>query len=801
MKVPLRWLAEWVDLPASVEVLSKRLSLGGLYVDNVERTGPDLSCVRVGRVVERQAHPNADRLSLCRVDLGEAEPVPIVCGAPNVAADQRVAVISPGSTLPDGTKVKKTKIRGVVSHGMICSERELGLGTGHEGILVLDAEAPIGAPVSDVIDAGETVLDVEITPNRGDCVSMLGVAREVRAHLGGALRLPPCAPAEAGRPAATDVQIEIEDGGRCHRYAGRVVRGVRDVASPDWLRRKLETAGVRSISAVVDVTNLVMLELGQPLHAFDLAKLRGGEISVRTARAGEKLRTLDGELRELSTDDLVIADAERPVALAGVMGGAATEVSAETRDILIEAAHFSPSSVRRSARRHALQSESSYRFERGVDPEGVERAAARAALLIAELTGGEVSQGAVVALGDPAQRTTEIRLDPARVNRLLGTDIAPDEVSSLLARVEIDAVPESDGCLRCSVPSYRNDLHRYQDLIEEVARVWGYDRIPTTMPCGPLSPVLPGALERLNERVQDCLVGAGLIETMTFPVLTADDLEGLRLPADDPRRATVCIQSPLAEQANRLSSTLIPTLLQLVRQHRSRQLDRVRIFQVGHVFHPRGSKELPDERRWVAALVARGQEAHLWQPRDPVPLFFEIKGIAERMLQGLGVEASFRAGTEPYLHPEAANEIAVGGRRVGVVGELHPQVSRHFEIEGPCGLLEVDLEALAECPPTHAEFREVSRQPCARRDIAVLLDRRRPAGEVLEAIRKTAGPHLMAVELFDRYAGKGIPEGQVSLAFRMVFQRPDRTLKDHEVNKLADRVIQMLASRFGGEQR
>ena len=799
MKVPLRWLGEWADLP-SLETLARRLSLGGLLVDEIERRGPDLSAARVGRVVERSAHPNADRLSLCRVDLGDGEPVAIVCGAPNVEAGQTVAVVSPGSSLPDGTEVKRAKIRGVTSHGMICSERELGLGAEDEGILVLDSDAPPGSPLSDVIEAGETVLDIEITPNRGDCVSMLGIAREVRAHFGGALRLPPCAPREGARPAAADVRIEIEDGERCHRYAGRVVRGARDGPSPDWLRRKLEAADVRSISTVVDVTNLVMLEFGQPLHAFDLAKLAGGEIRVRRAASGERLCTLDGQLRELSTDDLVIADADEPIALAGVMGGAATEVTAETRDVLIEAAQFLPSSVRRTARRHGLPSESSYRFERGVDPEGVERAAARAALLIAELAGGEVSAGAVVALGDPPPGTSEILLDPARVNRLLGTEIPADEVRELLARVEIDAIPERQG-LRCQVPTYRTDLHRYQDLIEEVARIWGYDRIPTTTPAAPLQPILPRPLQRLIERVQDCLCAAGLIETMTFPVLAAGDLDGLRLPPDDPRRATVGIQNPLVEGANRLSSTPIPALLHLLRQNRSRQVDRVRVFQVGHVFAPRAPNELPDEPCLVAALVTRGQDAHLWEPRDPVPLFFEIKGIAERMMEAAGADATFRGGGEPYLHPGACNEIAVAGRRVGVVGELHPEVARHFEIDCPAGLFEVDLGALSACPPGAAGFREVSRHPSTRRDIAVLLDERLPAGEVLEAIRKTAGPHLMGVELFDRYEGEGIPEGQVSLAFRMVFQRPDRTLKDQEVNKLVDRVVQMLASRFGGEQR
>jgi phenylalanyl-tRNA synthetase beta chain len=425
MRVPLSWLAEWIDLPATPEALAERLTLAGLTVDRIERTGPDLSGLRVGSVLECARHPDAERLSVCRVDVGEGEPVEIVCGAPNVAAGQKVAVVLPGASLPDGTKIKKTKLRGVVSNGMICSERELGLGAGQEGILVLDPSARVGAPLAEAIRAGDAVLDVEITPNRGDWVSILGVAREVRAHFGGSLRLPPHAPQERGRPAAGSICISIDDPEGCRRYVGRVVRGVRVGPSPAWLRERLEAAGQRSKSNVVDVTNLVMLELGQPLHAFDLARVRGGEIRVRAATPGEKIRTLDGEIRALEPADLVIADAEGAVAIAGVMGGGDSEVGPATRDVLIEAAEFDPRRVRRSARRLGLHTEASYRFERGVDPEAVQRAADRAALLLAEIADGEVAAGAVVARGAEPERTREVRLDPARVNRLLGTEIAP----------------------------------------------------------------------------------------------------------------------------------------------------------------------------------------------------------------------------------------------------------------------------------------------------------------------------------------------------------------------------------------
>jgi phenylalanyl-tRNA synthetase beta chain len=390
MKVPLGWLAEWVDLPDEAE-LCERLTLAGLEIEEILRSGPDLSAIRVGHVLERRQHPNADRLSLCRVDVGGPDAISVVCGAPNVAEGQKVAVALPGTKLPDGTVLKKSKIRGEASEGMICSARELGLSDEHAGILVLDPAAKVGAALPEVMRAGETILDVEITPNRGDWVSMLGMAREVQALFGGALRVPPCEPVEGARPATQDVAIRIEAPDGCARYVGRIVRGVRVGPSPDWLRARLESAGMRSINNVVDATNLVLHEFGQPLHAFDLGTLRGAQVRVRRALEGEKLATLDGETRALAATDLVIADAERAIALAGVIGGAETEVREATTDILIESAQFAPKSVRRSGRRVGLRTEASYRFERGVDRDGVARAADRCARLVAELSGGTLS--------------------------------------------------------------------------------------------------------------------------------------------------------------------------------------------------------------------------------------------------------------------------------------------------------------------------------------------------------------------------------------------------------------------------
>jgi phenylalanyl-tRNA synthetase beta chain len=802
MKVDLGWLSEWIDLPSSVGALVDRLTFAGLEIEGIERTGPDLAGIRVGHVVERRQHPNADRLSLCRVDLGDGEPIDIVCGAPNVASDQKVAVALSGMTLPDGTKLKKSKIRGVVSNGMICSERELALSDEHEGILVLETDAPPGTPLCDVLPAGDAVLDVEITPNRGDWASILGIAREVRAHFGGELRVPSCETDEDGAEAADAIQIEIEDGAGCHRYAGRVVRGIRVGPSPEWVRRKLEASGLRSINNVVDVTNLVLLEFGQPLHAFDLPSLRGERVIVRRARKGEKLATLDGQTRELDADDLVIADAERAIAVAGVMGGAETEVREPTTDILIESAHFDPSSVRRTARRLGLSTDASYRFERGVDRDGIERAADRCARLIAELAGGAIAPGRVVALGNAPPATLEVELDPERANRLLGTSLSTEDTAAILGRADLPATQGADGRLVCRVPSYRNDVHAPEDLIEEVARVYGYEAIPTTLPEGKLSEVHAPRTRPVLERARDSLCASGLVEIMCFPVQQAADPERLRLDPSDPRARPLRLENPIAEDEAGMRTSLVPTVLRTVRLNLSRQAERVRVFEAGNAFLPRGPGELPDERLWVVAAITAGEGETLWDATGTAPLFFEAKGIVEQLLTDLRIEATLVPGApEPYLHPGESNAIVVGSERIGSVGKLHPETAARFEIDVPCALLELELERLPELPQRPIRYREVSRQPRVRRDLAYLFERDRPAGELIEAIRKTGGGSLVSVALFDRYEGKGIPEGKVSLGFRLVFQRPDRTLTDSEVNKQMDRVERMLAGKFEGVRR
>ncbi len=798
MRVALGWLSEWIEFPA-LDELAERLTTAGIEIENIERTGPDLSGIRVGHVVAREKHPDADRLSLCRVDVGAGEPLEIVCGAPNVAAGQKVAVALVGVDLPDGTRIKKSKIRGVTSNGMICSARELGLGEGHDGILVLDAAAPIGRPLPEVLRTGEIVLDFELTPNRGDWASMLGIAREVRALFGGTLRFPALTPTESGEPAASQAAIAIEDRAGCHRYAARIVRGVRVGASPAWVVARLEAAGMRSVNNVVDVTNLVMLELGQPLHAFDLDRLRGRTLRVRAASAGEKLRTLDGQERALVASDLVIADDAGAIALAGVMGGAESEVQGGTTNVLLESAHFHPSRVRKTARRLGLHSEASYRFERSVDPDGQSRAADRAALLLAEIAGGSVAPGVLEASGEPAQRTAEIGLDPGRVNRLLGTRLSADEMIALLARVDV-AASRAGALLRCEPPRYRADLSIPEDLIEEIARVYGYDAIPTTLPTAALSGITLPPRRATLDAVRTSLVGAGLTELMTFTCVDSAEHDALRLPPGDARRACLRILNPIHASQATLRTQLVGTVLRVARGNLARQTTALRIFELGRVFAPRALGELPNEPLQAVALIT-ASEPGVWD-RATTPVFFHAKGVAERLLADLGKAATFVAGEcEPFLHPAASGTFIVAGQPVISLGELHPDCAAAFEIDVPSALAVVDVDALDALAMPSPRYREVSRHPRSVRDLAVLLARNVPAGEVIEAIRKRAGGLLTSASLFDRYEGKGVPEGKVSLAFRLVFQHKERTLTEQEVAKATERVVELLGQQFGGELR
>jgi phenylalanyl-tRNA synthetase beta chain len=753
MKVPLSWLREYVRTDATVDEIAHKLSISTAEVNGIERRGvtSDLSLFRVGHVLEAGKHPNADRLQLTKVDVGEDRPYQIVCGAWNFTAGAKVAVALPGATLPNGLTLERRKLRGEVSEGMILAEDEVDLGTDHDGIIVLADSLEPGTPLAEVLPLVEDVLDVEATGNRPDLFSIYGLAREVAALCEGELvALDRAEPAGGGDE---PVDVQVDDPAGAPRYVGRLFRDVTIAPSPVWLKARLRNAGVRAISNVVDVTNYVMLALGNPLHVFDYDTLHGGRIVVRRAADGETLRTLDGATRELTRDDLVIADADRAVALAGIMGGEETEVSEQTTNVLLEAANFEPVTILRSSERLSLRTEGSNRWEKGVDPHLAGPAAALAARLIVELAGarwtGAVDVQAV--LPEPAV----ITLRPERTNAVLGLDVPPDEQAAVLDKLGFE---RANGGFR--VPTWRaRDVRREIDLVEEVGR-FELDRIPFTLPERDASFGRLTRWQRLRRVVEDVLVGCGYYEAYTPSFAAEGDV---RLP------------EPLSSEAAALRTGLIQGLVGAAHANVAVGTTGVALFEIARVYRSGG--DLPNERWHVGGIVEGG--------------FADAKWAVEQLYSALKVDATYERATEPVLHPGKAARTEHGW-----LGELHPRV-----LEGTWGAFEVDLDALIEAAPETIAYDEVSPYPEVRQDLAFVVDEEVPAASLVAAIHGAAGEALRHVEPFDEYRGEQIGPGKRSLAFRVGFGSNERTLTDEEASELRASIVSALAKQFGAELR
>ena len=748
MKVPLSWLREYVRTEATTEQLAHALSISSAEVNGVERHGVpgDLSLFKVGVVLEAEKHPNADRLQLTKVDVGEDKPYQIVCGAWNFGAGAKVAVALPGATLPNGLTLERRKLRGEVSEGMILAEDEVGLGADHDGIMVLDDALAPGTALADVLPLVEEVLEIEATGNRPDLLAVYGIAREVAALCGGELvALDPTEPARAGDE-PVDVRVEDEEG--CPRYIGRLFRDVQIGESPIWLKARLRFAGVRSISNVVDVTNYVMLALGSPLHVFDFDTLHGGRIVVRRAKKGEELRTLDGTLRKLDRSDLLVADADRAIALAGIMGGADTEVSDTTTSVLLEAANFEPVSLLHSSERLALRTEGSNRWEKGVDPHLAGRAATMATRLIVELGGARWTGDIDVQANLPEPAVIHLR--PERTNAVLGLEVPAGEQSAILVTFGFEP---SDGGFR--VPTWRaRDVTREIDLVEEVAR-FKMEEIPFTLP---ERDAMFGRLtrwQRMRRLVEDVLTGCGFSEAYTSTFVADGDL---RLP------------EPLSQEAAALRKTLIRSLVDAARHNVAVGTSEVALFEIARTYSTGG--KLPDERWHVAGIVDGG--------------FSEAKWAVEQLYAALKVGSEYERAAEAHLHPGKSART-----NEGWVGELHPSL-----LDGTWGAFELDLDALAAAAPEAVEFEEVSPYPEVRQDLAFVVDEAVPAAELLAALREAAGPELRSATVFDEYRGEQIGAGRRSLAFRVAFGSPERTLTDEEAAELRGRIVQALADKF-----
>jgi phenylalanyl-tRNA synthetase beta chain len=789
MRVPLSWLREFAPTELSADELVELMTPRGVLVEDVLRPWDGLDGVVVVRVLEVRDHPNSDKLCIARIQHGAGE-IELVVGVRNMAAGDLVPWAPPGArvpVLPDPLGARE--IRGVVSNGMLCSPQELGISQDHGGILVLDDEGwDVGVDVKGALGLDDAVLDIEIEPNRPDFLSVYGVAREIAAATGVALAEPDVRVAESAQRAADAASVRVDAPEACPRYAARVIRGVSVGGTPLWAQARLTASGMRPISAVVDATNYAMLELGQPLHAFDMDGLAGPGIVVREANDGERLITLDDVERTLTRDDLLICDLERPVAIAGVMGGQTSEVSEDTTNVLLESAHFTRGGVLLTARRLDLHTEASHRFERGTDPEGTDAGAARCAALIAAWAGGEVLAG-VAAVGEaPARRQVAMRA--GRASALLGYAVSTDDALAVFGTLGMHATVEDD-TVEVEVPGYRVDIEREVDLIEEVVRIQGYGRVGSHLPRAAHAGGLPDAYA-LARRAKDALVRAGLREIRPAPFASDEDLA---LSGD---RDAVPVANPLRAEEGYLRTRLTPGLLHAVARNQALGVRSAGLFEVGTVFR---LGDPTDERRKIAFALAGGVGEGWASEKRPFDVL-DARGVLEALMDDLGV-ASWSLG-DPLggaFHPGRSAFVLVDGERAGIIAELHPRAAAGFEIEGRVAICELEFEALRAAGAKEFVFREVPRFPPVRRDLAFVLPDDAPAGAVQAALEEAAGDLLGGAVLFDVFRGGSLPKGTKSLAFAVDFRAPDRTLTSEEAQPAVDRIVARLAEDFSAELR
>jgi len=787
MLVTYKWLKEFVDTNLPPRELADVLTMGGLEVESVEEPGAGITNVVVGKIYKIDKHPNADRLTVCTVDVGR-EQLTIVCGAKNMIEGDHVPVAVIGAELPSGMKIEKTVLRGVTSYGMMCSTRELGLGEEHAGLLILSKDTKIGENIRTVLGLDDTVFSLGITPNRPDCLSVIGVAREIAALTGAKLKLPPADAAGRKRGKSASITLEIQNKFLCPLYTGQMVSGVKVGPSPAWLKRRLEHVGLRSINNVVDITNYVLYECGHPIHAFDYTLIEGQKVIIRNALAGEKMTTLDGIARELDPEMLVIADAKKAIALAGVMGGSNSEITDKTGTVFIESAYFIPETVRRTSKKLAIQTDSSYRFERGVDPNGPLYALHRAANLIRDIAGGKAEDCYVEDTGEmPQPRSVAVR--PARVNRILGTAIAKNDLKNILNVLQL-SVKENGESFMVTVPSYRVDVQREIDVIEDVARIHGYRNIPVALPKGPLTAAGTHPQGVVKERLREMCSACGVNEIVTYSFVERGSLSWLDELRGSGREA-VAIANPISDDQNVMRTTLVHSMLMTVAHNQNRGERSAKLYEIGKTYcAERGAIE---EREALVVGLMGVEEEKEWYIGEKEVDFFTIKGVAEALLKALGItQAVWEPGDDRLFQPGAQARLMLGGECTAAIGKVHPAVLGRYGIKKTVALAELAVETLVRHMRLKKAFSELPKYPTVVRDIALVVDSDCPAGKIVDLITNVETNLIRSVRVFDIFKGGKLPEDKKSVAFRICFRSDERTLTDAEVGELHGKIVKLL---------
>jgi len=799
MKVPFKWLKEYVDIDLRPAELAGKITLAGFETLATPVGKGNWTNVFVGQIVAVNPHPNADRLHLPTVDLG-TEKQSVVCGAPNLKVGDKIAFARVGAELIDGhtgqlSRLKPAQIRGIESSGMVCSEKELGISDNHTEILVLPPDAPVGTPLAEYL--GDYILDLEVTPNRPDCLCVIGVAREAAALTGKTVKIPDIRYEETDAPIGKYISVEITDPDLCARYCATLITGVKIGESPAWMQQRLQQCGMRPINNVVDVTNYVMLEYGQPLHAFDYELIAGKKIIVRRAKPGEKLMSLDGVERTLSNDMLVIADAGRAVAIAGIMGGANSEVGKSTTTILLESANFNAASIHYTGAKLGLPSEARLRFERGIQPGMTIPAIERATQLIIQTAGGKAAKGMADAYPGRKEPTPLI-LTTDLVKKNLGIEYSVDQIMSTLTSLGFECKPTSATEISAVPPYWRGDVNLPIDLVEEVARIIGYDKLPTTMLSGPVPPQNPKPIVGLKEDLRSSLANFGFNEVINFTLIGAD-LMNKMMPDPHPiEPAPLRLLNPMTAELELLRPTLRPGLLAMLATNRRHEEGRVRLFELGRVYIRR-TNDLPDEPEMLCGVMSSASVNKVWLD-DSAPFdFFDAKGAVEGLLKHLDIEVSYLPGNDESLHPANQAAIVANGSKVGVVGEVHPKVLAAFDIVEHAYLFEIKVNNLVPFATGLKRYQPIPRFPAIVRDLALVLDEKVTHQQVLDVLKSY--PLVAQAAIFDVYSGKQVPPGKKSLAYRIVYQSPTQTLTEDEVNGVQDKILMRLNKQFGAVLR